>query len=120
MGYPGDPTLSWQKTKCRTEVLNKRVFDSEQITTMGRRVFVVGVGMIKFEKPGKRDWDYPKMGAVAGKKALWDAGVRYNEIDQAVPHALASPSHPQSHHSSFPSFIPSFIDIALPICTSNL
>jgi len=51
---------------------------------MGRRVFVVGVGMIKFEKPGKRDWDYPKMGAVAGKKALWDAGIRYDEVDQAV------------------------------------
>ena len=68
---------------------------------MGRRVFVVGVGMIKFEKPGKRDWDYPKMGAVAGKKALWDAGIRYDEIDQAVTHT-ASPFFPQS--SSFSSF----------------
>ena len=25
------------------------------------RVFVVGVGMTKFEKPGGRDWDYPQM-----------------------------------------------------------
>lgn len=28
---------------------------------MGRRVFVVGVGMTKFEKPGKKEWDYPDM-----------------------------------------------------------
>ncbi len=26
------------------------------------RVFVIGVGMTKFEKPGRReDWDYPDM-----------------------------------------------------------
>lgn len=24
-----------------------------------RRVFVIGVGMTKFEKPGSKDWDYP-------------------------------------------------------------
>ena len=29
---------------------------------MGKRVFVVGVGMTNFEKPGKRpDFDYPDM-----------------------------------------------------------
>jgi len=28
------------------------------------RVFVVGVGMTKFEKPGGRDWDYPDVRAV--------------------------------------------------------
>ena len=27
---------------------------------MGRKVYVVGVGMTKFEKPGSRDWDYPQ------------------------------------------------------------
>ena len=51
---------------------------------MGRKVYVDGVGMIKFEKPGKRDWDYPKMGKVAGKKALADAGIPYEEVQQAV------------------------------------
>jgi acetyl-CoA acyltransferase len=51
---------------------------------MGRKVYVVGVGMIKFERPGKRDWDYPKMGRVAGKKALADAGISYQEVQQAV------------------------------------
>jgi len=51
---------------------------------MGRKVYVVGVGMIKFERPGKRDWDYPKMGRVAGKKALADAGISYQEVQQAL------------------------------------
>jgi len=26
---------------------------------MANRVYVVGVGMTKFEKPGSREWDYP-------------------------------------------------------------
>jgi sterol carrier protein 2 len=50
---------------------------------MGRKVFVVGVGMTKFEKPGSRDWDYPDMAQEAGSKALADAGVSYSEIEQA-------------------------------------
>ena len=28
---------------------------------MGRKVYVIGVGMTKFEKPGGREWDYPDM-----------------------------------------------------------
>eukprot|EP01102_Stenamoeba_stenopodia_P020344 TRINITY_DN7881_c0_g1_i1.p1 TRINITY_DN7881_c0_g1~~TRINITY_DN7881_c0_g1_i1.p1 ORF type:complete len:552 (-),score=125.60 TRINITY_DN7881_c0_g1_i1:52-1707(-) len=50
---------------------------------VGRRVFVIGVGMTKFEKPGKRDWDYPDMAKEAVTKALKDAGVRYEEVQQA-------------------------------------
>jgi len=50
---------------------------------MGRKVFVVGVGMTKFEKPGSRDWDYPDMAREAGGKALEDAGIPYSEIEQA-------------------------------------
>jgi len=46
-----------------------------------RRVFVVGVGMTKFEKPGVRDWDYPQMGAEAALKALRDAGITYKEVE---------------------------------------
>ena len=49
---------------------------------MGRRVFVVGVGMTKFEKPGSREWDYPDMAKEAGTKALEDAGIPYSEIEQ--------------------------------------
>ncbi|WP_179466425.1 lipid-transfer protein [Mycolicibacterium vinylchloridicum] len=51
---------------------------------MANRVFVIGVGMTKFEKPGRREgWDYPEMAQESGSKALEDAGVDYNLIDQA-------------------------------------
>jgi len=50
---------------------------------MGRKVFVVGVGMTKFEKPGSKEWDYPDMAREAGTKALEDAGVCYEQIEQA-------------------------------------
>ncbi len=50
---------------------------------MGRKVFVVGVGMTRFEKPGAKDWDYPDMAKEAGTKALEDAGVPFSEIEQA-------------------------------------
>jgi len=51
---------------------------------MGRKVFVVGVGMTKFEKPGGRDWDYPDMAREAGQNALKDAGISYDKIQQAA------------------------------------
>ncbi|XP_030631662.1 sterol carrier protein 2 [Chanos chanos] len=47
------------------------------------RVFVVGVGMTKFEKPGARDIDYPDMAKEAGEKALADAGIPYSAVEQA-------------------------------------
>ncbi|MGW0021229.1 lipid-transfer protein [Rhodococcus sp. NPDC003382] len=51
---------------------------------MNRRVFVVGVGMTKFVKPGAREgWDYPDMAREAGSAALSDAGVSYDRIQQA-------------------------------------
>lgn len=50
---------------------------------MGRKVYVVGVGMTKFEKPGARDWDYPQMAEEAATTALADARIPYDEIDQA-------------------------------------
>ena len=51
---------------------------------MGRKVFVVGVGMTKFEKPGSRDWDYPDMAKESGTNALTDAGIGYDEVEQAI------------------------------------
>jgi sterol carrier protein 2 len=51
---------------------------------MARKVFVIGVGMTKFEKPGSRDWDYPDMAKEAGEKALADAGIRYDEVEQVA------------------------------------
>ena len=47
------------------------------------RTFVIGVGMTKFEKPGSKDWDYPDMAKESGGKALEDAGVEYDAIEQA-------------------------------------
>ncbi len=51
---------------------------------MGRKVFVIGVGMTKFEKPGSKAWDYPDMAKEAGEKALADAGISYDQIEQVA------------------------------------
>jgi len=51
---------------------------------MSRKVYVVGVGMTKFEKPMSRDWDYPDMAREAGTRALEDAGLRFDQVEQAV------------------------------------
>jgi acetyl-CoA acetyltransferase len=51
---------------------------------VGSRVFVVGVGMTRFEKPGAREgWDYPDMAREAGVAALEDAGIGYDLVGQA-------------------------------------
>ncbi|MEV0541026.1 lipid-transfer protein [Nocardia salmonicida] len=50
---------------------------------MTQKVFVVGVGMTKFEKPGSLEWDYPEMAREAGTKALADAGIDYDRVEQA-------------------------------------
>ena len=56
---------------------------SEGTSGMPNRVFVVGVGMTKFEKPGRREgWDYPQMAKESGSKALADAGIEYSEVQQ--------------------------------------
>lgn len=50
----------------------------------GGRVFVVGVGMTKFEKPGSREnFDYPDMAKEAAQAALHDAGISYSDVEQA-------------------------------------
>lgn len=51
---------------------------------MARKVYVVGVGMTKFEKPGSRDWDYPDMVKESGTNALEDAGIPFDAVQQAV------------------------------------
>ncbi|XP_060859122.1 sterol carrier protein 2 [Metopolophium dirhodum] len=48
------------------------------------KVYVVGVGMTKFEKPGRRDdFDYPQMAVESVTKALQDAKISIQEVDQA-------------------------------------
>lgn len=49
-----------------------------------RRVFVVGVGMTKFTKPGGENArDYPDLAKEAGQKALADAQIPYSAVEQA-------------------------------------
>jgi acetyl-CoA acyltransferase len=51
---------------------------------VSNKVFVIGVGMTKFEKPGRKaGWDYPAMANESGNKALADAGISYDRIEQA-------------------------------------
>lgn len=49
---------------------------------MAEKVFVAGVGMIPFVKPGSSA-DYSKMGQTAARQALEDAGVEYSDVEQA-------------------------------------
>ncbi|MFM8599055.1 MAG: lipid-transfer protein [Mycobacterium sp.] len=60
---------------------------------MGNNVFVVGVGMTKFEKPGRREgWDYPDMARESGTNALADAGVDYTDVEQGFVGYVAGDS----------------------------
>lgn len=49
---------------------------------MTRKVFVAGVGMVPFTKPGQNE-SYDLMGAAAVRLALQDAGVGYDQVQQA-------------------------------------
>jgi sterol carrier protein 2 len=46
-------------------------------------VYVRGVGMTKFIKP-RRKVDYPELGFEAGVKAMLDAHVNYDDVDQGI------------------------------------
>jgi acetyl-CoA acetyltransferase len=49
---------------------------------MSQKVFVTGVGMIPFAKPGASA-PYHEMGALAARAALEDAGIAYENVEQA-------------------------------------
>jgi acetyl-CoA acetyltransferase len=49
---------------------------------MSRKTYVTGVGMIPFAKPGASS-PYHEMGAAASRMALEDAGLAYEDIEQA-------------------------------------
>ena len=49
---------------------------------MNRKVWVAGVGMIPFSKPGASE-AYPVMGARAAREALKDAGLAFDAVQQA-------------------------------------
>ncbi|KAL1960733.1 hypothetical protein VTO42DRAFT_6563 [Malbranchea cinnamomea] len=46
-------------------------------------VYVVGVGLTKFIKP-RGLVDYPELGLEAGTKAMIDAGITYDDVDQGI------------------------------------
>src|SRR3954447_9049966 len=50
---------------------------------MSQRTFVIGVGMTKFDKPGTKEGDYPEWAREAGERALADAGIAYDAVQQA-------------------------------------
>ncbi|WP_394832370.1 lipid-transfer protein [Pendulispora rubella] len=49
---------------------------------MSKRVNVIGVGMVKFAKPGASE-DYNVMASKAARAALEDAKVKYDDVEQA-------------------------------------
>jgi sterol carrier protein 2 len=46
-------------------------------------VYVLGVGMTKFSKP-QRSSDYSELGYEAGIKAMLDAHITYDDVDQGI------------------------------------
>ena len=51
---------------------------------LGRKVYVVGVGLTRFVKPGEnKRLDYPEMAKEAVNKALADAKISYQEVQHA-------------------------------------
>ena len=52
---------------------------------MGRKVFVVGVGMTKFEKPGSKAWDYPDMAQRGGhRRRSRTPAFPFDAVEQAA------------------------------------
>ena len=49
----------------------------------GGSAYVIGVGMTKFDKPGTKEGDYHDWAREAGTAALADAGIAYDEVEQA-------------------------------------
>lgn len=47
------------------------------------KCYVLGVGMTKFVKP-RGKIDYSELGYEAGIKALLDAGINYDDVEQAI------------------------------------
>ena len=59
---------------------------------MPNKVYVVGVGMTKFEKPETKEWRYFDMAREAGTAALTDAKVSYDQIQQVAAGYVFGPS----------------------------
>jgi acetyl-CoA acetyltransferase len=60
--------------------------------TVPSAVYVVGVGMTPFRKPGAVVWDYHDMGRDAGAMALADAGIAYTDVQNLFAGFCLAPS----------------------------
>ena len=60
---------------------------------MSGRVFVIGTGMTKFEKPGRREnWDFTEMVKESVPAALNDAGIGFSDIQTAFASFVQAPT----------------------------
>ena len=60
---------------------------------MANKVYVIGVGMTKFEKPGSREgWDYPDMARESGTNALLGCRRADSEVEQGYVGYVAGDS----------------------------
>ena len=67
---------------------------------MTNKVFVAGVGMIPFKKPGTSE-SYDQMGAQAVKLALADAGIAYEQVQQAYASAESAEDEAPGEFSQY-------------------
>lgn len=64
--------------------LPMRPFARALSTSARRPVYVIGVGMTKFNKPGTSGMDYPALVKAAGQAALADASVTLDDVEQVL------------------------------------
>lgn len=67
---------------------------------MEDKIYVVGVGMTKFEKPDTRDWDFPDMAEESATKALADAGIPYDACSRPPSVTSTASRRPVSEPST--------------------
>jgi len=84
---PSLPTLSMASRAAPLLSVARTLVKARTFATarpdMGK-TYVVGVGMTKFEKPGRREnFDYPDMAKEAVDKAMADSGLKYTDVEQA-------------------------------------
>ncbi len=77
-----DPRADQDAARPRLPEHHQRRASGRERRTMNK-TYVIGVGMTKFDKPGTKEGDYPDWAKEAGEKALADAGIPYDAIEQA-------------------------------------
>ena len=92
MDCPSTFRLRFPANQISAEMLSA-AFSRSFATAARRPVYVVGVGMTKFTKPGTSGLDYPAMVKIAGQAALADSALSLDQIEQVrrrpLPAAVA-------------------------------